>query len=139
MKNIKVLQSFIPKEQHSLYLTTDYDYLFIFHILEDQTVTFTAECVDGVTRTLNVPFRAFEKDFNINLEDLGYTFCSKKESVDFELANNTFNTMLNYFKQHIPAMADETQNLQIFFTKLSESSSFAHKAHKELKKSKQSF
>ena len=57
-----------------------------------------------------------------------------KVLVDFELANQTFNTMLNYFKDNVRAMKSNIANLELFWNKLSQSSSFAHKAHKELKK-----
>lgn len=57
-----------------------------------------------------------------------------KTLVDFELADQTFNTMLNYFKYNMGAMKSDIANLELFWNKLSKSSSFAHKAHKELKK-----
>lgn len=57
-----------------------------------------------------------------------------KVLVNFELANQTFNTMLNYFKHNMSVMKSNISNLELFWNKISQSSSFAHKAHKELKK-----
>lgn len=73
---------------------------------------------------------------NINSNILNWQPCVKikKELVDFELANSTFNTVVQYFEEKVPAMSGNIDNLKLFWNKLSKSSSFAHKAHKELKK-----
>lgn len=57
-----------------------------------------------------------------------------KVLVNFEKADITFNSLLFHFKTELPAMKSDIANLELFWKKLSKSSSFAHKAHKELKK-----
>lgn len=78
----------------------------------------------------------FQK-YGKNMLPKGFSFYVKedKELVDFEAINNFFEEIENLTVFHDRKLnTEEVLNIQLFLKKLKESSSFAHKAHKELKK-----
>jgi len=73
------------------------------------------------------------------LESVKETFSKSKKLVNFERLDVTLLTFLslkNQILQNVLYSFEEKdfENLELFYNKLSQSSSFAHKAHKELKR-----
>ena len=61
--------------------------------------------------------------------------CENKQQVDFGLLQRTIQMISNYNNiEEIEFSKKENDNIQLFFELLTKSSSFAHKAHKELNK-----
>lgn len=63
----------------------------------------------------------------------------EKKKVDFDIINSVFNTLkflndVGLGKTPVHFTENELNNLQLFFDMMSRSSSFAHKAHKELQR-----
>jgi hypothetical protein len=57
-----------------------------------------------------------------------------KELVDFEMLVDIPHIFEALVDEYAPQWDDKSQNLKLFFQKLSESGSFAHRAHKELQR-----
>lgn len=76
-------------------------------------------------------------DSKWNLENdphtLDYLSKPTKELVDFDSLKDIPHIFSAFCKKYAPHWNDKADNFQLFFKKLAKSSSFAHKAHKELK------
>ena len=57
----------------------------------------------------------------------------EKQQINFDMLKQTISTIGTFIDTHLYAMKTEKENLELFFEMLAKSSSFAHKAHKELK------